>query len=187
MEDMRTTPPVRERTRREILQQAMTLFQEKGYNATSLQDIATAAGCSKATVLYHFNGKTAVLAAVLEPSHAALGRLLDEVAPLAAAQAQQVAIRRFVELAVEFRGVVSVLQDVLSKIEEMPEFADLVSKGIQLTVIMAGGPDNQLEIDLAQFAVNGLLGECRHPGERTDAELQALCDTALRRLLRPPS
>jgi hypothetical protein len=52
---------------------------------------------------------------------------------------------------------------------------------------MAGGPDDELEVELAQFAVNGLLGECRHPGERTDAELQALCGTALQRLLRPPA
>jgi hypothetical protein len=128
-----------------------------------------------------------VLAAVLEPSHTALVKLLDEVTPLPAAEAQQLAIKRFVEVAVQFRGVISVLQDVLPKIEEMPEFTELISKGIQLTVIMAGGPGDQLEIDLAQFAVNGLLGECRHPGERTDAELQALCDTALRRLLRPPA
>ena len=182
---MATNTPVRERTRREILQQAMALFQEKGYNATSLQDIATAAGCSKATVLYHFNGKAAVLAAVLEPSHAGLVKLLDEVSGLPAAEAQRVAIKRFVELNVEFRGVISVLQDILPTIKEMPEFADLISKGLQLTVIMAGGLDDQLELDLTKFAVNGLLAECRYSVERTDAELQALCDTALQRLLRP--
>jgi len=184
---MAATTTVRDRTRREIVQQAMTLFQRDGYSATSLQHIATAAGCSKATVLYHFNGKAAVLAAVLEPSHAGLAEVLAEVSQLPAAEAQQVAIKRFVALAVEFRGVISVLQEILPTIEEMPEFADLIGKGIELTVIMAGGPDDQLEVDLAKFAVNGLLGECRHPGERTDTELQALCDTALQRLLRPPS
>ncbi|NEA31601.1 TetR/AcrR family transcriptional regulator [Streptomyces sp. SID13031] len=178
---------VRDRTRREIVQQAMALFQSNGYTATSLQDIATATGCSKATVLYHFNGKAAVLAAVLEPSHAGLVKLLAEVSPLPAAEAQRIAIKRFVELAVEFRGVISVLQDVLPTMDEMPEFTDLISRGIQLTVIMAGGPDDQLELGLTKFAVNGLLAECRHSGERTDAELQALCDTALQRLLRLPS
>jgi len=58
---MAVTTPARERTRHEIVRQAMNLFQAGGYNATSLQDIATAAGCSKATVLYHFSGKPAVL------------------------------------------------------------------------------------------------------------------------------
>ncbi|GAA1557846.1 hypothetical protein GCM10009789_09090 [Kribbella sancticallisti] len=184
---MAATTPVRERTRREIVQQAMALFQSNGYNATSLQDIATAAGCSKATVLYHFHGKAAVLAAVLEPSHLALAEVVAETSKLPAAEAQQLAISRFVELAVEFRGLISVLQDVLPMIDELPEFADLVAEGIRLTEILAGGTGSRLELDVAKFAINGLLGECRHPGERTDAELHELCDTALRRLLQPPA
>ncbi|MEV6413403.1 TetR/AcrR family transcriptional regulator [Kribbella sp. NPDC051718] len=184
---MATNTPVRERTRREILQQAMALFQEKGYNATSLQDIATAAGCSKATVLYHFSDKTGVLVAVLEPSHTALSKLVAEASALPAAEAQELAIGRFVELAVEFRGLISVLQDLFGSLGEMPEFSELVAEGLRLTGLLAGGTGNQLELDIAKFAINGLLGECRHPGERTDAELHELCDTALRRLLRPPA
>jgi AcrR family transcriptional regulator len=185
MGSMATTTPVRERTRREIVQQAMVLFQSKGYSATSLQDIATAAGCSKATVLYHFNGKPAVLSAVLEPSRAALAELNAAAAKLPRAQAQELAITRFVELAVEFRGVVHVLQDVLPTIDEMPEFTDLIAAGLRLTGFLAGS-DDPLELALAEFAINGLLGECRHPGERTDVELHTLCDTALRRILRLP-
>ena len=50
---------------------------------------------------------------------------------------------------------------------------------------MAGQGADRLELDIAKFAVNGLLGECRHPGERNDAELRDLCETALRRLLKP--
>lgn len=184
---MVTGTPARERTRREIEQQAMALFASKGYSATSLQDIATAAGCSKATVLYHFNGKPAVLAAVLAPSRAALREVVEEAAQLPPVQAQELAIRRFSELAVTFRGLIAVLQDVLPTMGEMPEFAGLVADGLQLTAIMAGTADDQLELDVATFAINGLLGECRHPGNRSDEELRELCHTALRRLLRPPA
>jgi AcrR family transcriptional regulator len=180
------TTPARERTRREIEQQAMRLFVGRGYSATSLQDIATAAGCSKATVLYHFNGKPAVLAAVLVPSHVALRELVAEVEQLPPADAQERAITRFVDLAVEYRGLINVLQDILPTIDEIPEFAELIADGLRLTEILAGSKD-QLENDVAKFAINGLLGECRHPGERTDTELRELCDTALRRLLRPPT
>ncbi|QNE20768.1 TetR/AcrR family transcriptional regulator [Kribbella qitaiheensis] len=181
---MATTTPARERTRREIEQQAMTLFVSRGYDATSLQDIATAAGCSKATVLYHFNGKPAVLAAVLEPSRIALNKLVTEAAGLPAAEAQEFTLTRFIDLAVEFRGLINVLQDLLPTIEQYPEFTELITDGIRMTELLAGGTDDQLEADLAKFAINGLLGECRHPGERTDAELHTLCDTALRRILR---
>jgi AcrR family transcriptional regulator len=181
---MATTTPARERTRREIEQQAMALFGSRGYDATSLQDIATAAGCSKATVLYHFNGKPAVLAAVLEPSRIALNELVAAAEEMPAAAAQEFALTRFIDLAVEFRGLINVLQDLLGTLDQYPEFAQLISAGLRMTEILAGGTDDRLEIDLAKFAINGLLGECRHPGERTDAELHTLCDTALRRILR---
>lgn len=180
---MAVTTPARERTRHEIVRQAMDLFQAKGYNATSLQDIATAAGCSKATVLYHFSGKPAVLAAVLEPAAADLAELIAAAGALPQTEAQEFAIQRFIDLAVVHRGVIDVLQDVIPVMVEMPEIAGLVADGLKLTDYLAGS-DDPLEHDLAKFAVNGLLGECRHPGERTDDELRRLCDIALRRLLR---
>lgn len=180
---MAVTTPARERTRHEIVRQAMVLFQAAGYNATSLQDIATAAGCSKATVLYHFSGKPAVLAAVLEPAAADLADLVAAAAELPRAEAQELTIRRFIDLAVEHRGVVDVLQDILPVIEEMPEIASLVADGLRMSELLAGS-DDPLEQDLAKFAINGLLGECRHSVERTDDDLRRLCDIALRRLLR---
>jgi AcrR family transcriptional regulator len=179
---MAVTTPARERTRREIVRRAMDLFQTAGYNATSLQDIATAAGCSKATVLYHFSGKPAVLAAVLEPAAADLANLLAAAAELPRAAAQDLAIERFIDLAVEHRGVIDVLQDVLPVIEDMPEIAPLVADGLRLTELMAGS-DDPMERDLAKFAVNGLLAECRHAADRSGDDLRRLCDVALRRLL----
>ena len=180
---MARTTPARERTRHEIVRQAMGLFQAKGYNATSLQDIATAAGCSKATVLYHFSGKPAVLAAVLEPAAADLAELAAASAAMTRAEAQEFAIQHFIDLAVVHRGVIDVLQDIIPVISEFAEIAGLVADGIRMTELMAGS-DDPLEHDLAKFAVNGLLGECRHSGERTDEELRRLCDIALRRLLK---
>ncbi|WP_410793971.1 TetR/AcrR family transcriptional regulator [Kribbella sp. C-35] len=180
---MAVTTPARERTRREIVRQAMVLFQAGGYNATSLQDIATAAGCSKATVLYHFSGKPAVLAAVLEPAAADLAELVAAAAELPRAAAQDLAISSFIDLAVVHRGVVDVLQDIIPVIEQMPEISQLVADGIRMTEYMAGS-DDPLEKDLAKFAINGLLGECRHAHERTDDDLRRLCDIALRRILR---
>jgi AcrR family transcriptional regulator len=185
MADMAVTTPARERTRHEIVRQAMNLFQAKGYNATSLQDIATAAGCSKATVLYHFNGKPAVLAAVLEPAATDLAELNATAAGLSRAKAQEYAIRRFTDLAVVYRGVVDVLQDILPVIEDIPELTELIANGMRMTEYLAGS-DDELDRSLARFAVNGLLGECRRPGERTDDELRTLCDVAIRRLLRLP-
>ncbi|MFF1819211.1 TetR/AcrR family transcriptional regulator [Kribbella sp. NPDC058245] len=179
-----TTTPARERTRHEIVRQAMGLFQDRGYSAVSLQDIASAAGCSKATVLYHFNGKAAVLAAVLEPAAADLAALVAAADQLSRAAAQEFAIGEFTDLAVRYRGVMDVVQELIPFIQEMPELALLVADGIRLKGFLAGS-DDPLEQDLAGFALNGLTAECRHADGRTDEELHRLCEAALNRLFRP--
>lgn len=180
---MPVTPP-RERTRREIEHHAMLLFAQRGYEATSLQDIATAVGCSKATVLYHFNGKPAVLAAALAPSAAALDTLVHEARRLPRGAAQQHAISGFIDLAVRSRGLVSVLYGVWPTFAEEPAFSSVVAAGEQLCGLLAGNDDPR-ERAVAAFAVKALLTECRLSDQYSDDELRAVCDTALSRLLRP--
>ena len=41
-------------TRRDILNAARRLFNQRGYNGVSLQDIASAVGISKGNLTYHF-------------------------------------------------------------------------------------------------------------------------------------
>jgi AcrR family transcriptional regulator len=177
--------PLRERTRQEILRRAMELFAEKGYAATSLQDIATAAGCSKATVLYHFNGKPAVVAAVLEPAAKLVAELVAEASQLPPAKAQARLITEFTEIAVRFRGLLDVLNDLMPTMDQLPEFQGLVAVGAELTRLLAG-TDDPREIAMAGYAIQGLLGECRAPVQRTDEDLRDLAVTAMRRLLITP-
>lgn len=49
---------IEEARRTQILDAALALFAERGYNETSLADIAGAVGVSKGVVSYHFDGKT---------------------------------------------------------------------------------------------------------------------------------
>lgn len=174
--------PVRERTRREIEQEAIRLFGTKGYVATSLQDIASAVGCSKATVLYHFNDKAGVLASVLEPPANRLSALVAEAATQPPDEAQQQTMTSFIELAVEARGLISVLNDIVPILGEMPEFSGLLAAGEQMIRLLAG-TDNELELAMARYAVNGLLAECRDSAQRPDDELRLICRTAMQRLL----
>ncbi|MFC7713801.1 TetR/AcrR family transcriptional regulator [Nonomuraea recticatena] len=50
-----------------ILDSALQLFATQGYKGASLHDIAQVAGCSKASLLYHFVSKEAILAELLTP------------------------------------------------------------------------------------------------------------------------
>jgi len=68
-----------EETRRTILDTARRLFAERGYDATSLQEIADAMGVRKANVYYYFKTKDAILVALLEVLSEPVGALLDRV------------------------------------------------------------------------------------------------------------
>src|SRR5687767_6004037 len=58
-----TTPPLtlrqrqKQQTRELLLETAGALFAEKGYQATSIDDIIQAAGTSRATLYAYFDGK----------------------------------------------------------------------------------------------------------------------------------
>jgi TetR/AcrR family transcriptional regulator len=58
---------------------ALEEFASTGYHATSIQQIADRAGVSKATVLYHFASKEALLEAVLSPALDQLDQILGHV------------------------------------------------------------------------------------------------------------
>ena len=69
-----------DRTRRAVLLTARRLFAERGYAATSLQQIADAMGVRKANVYYYFRTKNALLEELLDERVAALESLIDAAA-----------------------------------------------------------------------------------------------------------
>ncbi len=50
----------------EILEAALDLFTERGFNATRLADVASRAGLSKAAIYLYFNDKTSLLTALVQ-------------------------------------------------------------------------------------------------------------------------
>lgn len=75
-------PTRRRRTNRleEVHSAAARLFFEKGYEATSIQDVADAVGILKGSLYYYIDSKEDLLYAVIEDAHANLLRILAEVA-----------------------------------------------------------------------------------------------------------
>ncbi len=68
-----------QRTRQGVLDVARRLFAERGYDATSLQQIADELGVQKANVYYYFKTKSAILDELLQTLTAPLRVLLDEL------------------------------------------------------------------------------------------------------------
>lgn len=63
-----------ERSRAQILEAALKLFSHRGYGATSVRDIAEAAGLSKGNVYHHFPDKEAIFRALLDQYFDAMQR-----------------------------------------------------------------------------------------------------------------
>jgi AcrR family transcriptional regulator len=64
----------------EIVAAATRIFREKGYHATSMQDIADAVGLLKGSLYHHISGKQELLLKVFENGMRLAAEMLEEVA-----------------------------------------------------------------------------------------------------------
>jgi AcrR family transcriptional regulator len=58
-----------ERSRRQVLDAALRLFSTRGYRATSVRDVAEAAGVSTGNLYHHFPDKEAIFRTLLDEYH----------------------------------------------------------------------------------------------------------------------
>ena len=77
-EDLDMTRTGGEARRRRLMQEAIRLFGRLGYQATSLDAVASAAGVRKQTLLYYFPTKEALLEACVLQTSARVGKELFE-------------------------------------------------------------------------------------------------------------
>jgi AcrR family transcriptional regulator len=143
---------LRERTRRavraELVSEAMTLFLEKGFEATTVEDIAAAAGLSRRSYFRYFASKDDVLAEGL----AEVGRAIAEaVTDRPDNEASWTALRRG-------------LDSLIDQAESLPRTRDMGS-------LMAEGPaiaaTHQKKLAHWQTSIAGALAK-RLPAGTTD-------------------
>ena len=70
-----TVPPTDTRSR--ILNVALDVFSEHGFEGSTLQQIADGLGVTKAALYYHFPSKDDILGALIAPANAGLEAMLD--------------------------------------------------------------------------------------------------------------
>ena len=144
-------------TKQRILDEATKLAHERGFRATSLTDLLTAAGIKKGALYYHFPGKDDLGLAVLEQAQARFLATLDEVltAPTPAESLQ-----RFLEFVLErhrslrFVGGCLFGNTALEMSDANSRFADSVRRVFRewtsrlAAVILAGQKAGQFRADL---------------------------------------
>jgi AcrR family transcriptional regulator len=64
--DPSSAPPRADATREQILAEAARLFRQQGYAATTLRQVADAAGIKAGSIYYHFDSKDQILGEVLD-------------------------------------------------------------------------------------------------------------------------
>jgi AcrR family transcriptional regulator len=65
------------KTKRKIFETSMKLFAEKGYDATSIEDITATVGVAKGTLYYHFSSKEEILNFLVEEGIKLLQNSID--------------------------------------------------------------------------------------------------------------
>jgi AcrR family transcriptional regulator len=79
---MRRTQEEAEQTRQDLLDAALTMFSQKGYTATRLEDVAQSAGVTRGAIYYHFGSKAELFSALIEEANkignSAIDRAISE-------------------------------------------------------------------------------------------------------------
>lgn len=127
------------RTRAGIQSAALALFAARGYDATSLQDIADELGLTKAALYYHFPSKLELLQSICEPVYERVSAIIAEATAQTSRQRRiDVVADGFADLTVGRRATISVLaadpvmhgrMKATSKMEELLEQAARVIYG----------------------------------------------------------
>jgi AcrR family transcriptional regulator len=174
-----------EQSRREIVEVATRMFAARSYEATSLAEIAAEWGGSKATVLYHFHTKAAILHDLVAPAAMALAGVLDEAGALPPQDARREAALGFVDLAIDRREALACYPAALRRIVEMPELEDLGLRemGERLMDLLTAGADDPLSHAAATVFLNGVLVAAQTHGHLAPDELRDVLATVAERVL----
>jgi AcrR family transcriptional regulator len=174
-------------TRSRILDIALELFSEHGFDGTTLQQIADRLGFSKAALYYHFRSKDDLLQALLAPAMTELEELLDAHESEPDTPGER---RRFLEDYLDYllghRPLIAYMSSDLAILAH-PVFATgSAERRARLERRLAGdglGFTDQVRVAMAFRGIGGAIAQ--YPDADTPQFRAALLD-AVRALMRAP-
>ena len=145
-----------------VLEAALELFNQHGYDGTSLQLIADRLGVTKAAIYYHFRTKNEILGALVRPAFQHLAQLLDDAGagPRTAARREQ-DLREYVDYLLRYRQVSVFLSRDIAALAQPQVWEPAQQLTDRLRVLLTGhGPRDDVPLaDLWGAATSqGLIG-----------------------------
>jgi AcrR family transcriptional regulator len=159
-------PPPRERSE-EVYAAALRLFTDKGYHATSMQDIAAAVGLYKGSLYHYIGGKEELLVEVFER---AMGSLISQVEDIVGdlSLSPSLQLRRVIRAHVE--AVASNLDALTVYLHEFRALADAEFETVReqreryrelvQTIVERGVRAGEFRAPDVGIATLGILGMC---------------------------
>ncbi len=152
--------------RERILQEAVTLFYERGFTGTTLDDIAAELGVTKPFIYTHFRSKVELLAALCQPtielSLAAVTSAAEgEGTPTqrlrrAMADFAQVVLQRQANIAIFFREEKNLAMEALEEINTLRKKFDRVLSEL-LREGVAAGEFHIADVNVTALALGGMI------------------------------
>jgi AcrR family transcriptional regulator len=187
--------------RAEICRTAAQLFRDRGFDATSVSDVARALGMTKAGLYHYFESKEALLFEIMSYG---LDRVRDEVVvPIRAIRDPEERLHQIVMrhacLATQGRGAVTHLGDEIRALppasrrqleERMRKYVEIVRD--TLAELKAAGRLREVDPTVAAYTLIGMIlwlpRWFRQDGRLTQQQVaKELAKLALSGLLRPPA
>src|SRR5262247_1351263 len=162
----RSSAPRPDTRRAEICRTAAQIFRDRGYDATSVSDVARALGLTKAGLYHYFDSKEALL---LEIMTYGLERVRDEVViPVRSIRDPEERLRQIVmrhaRIATQGKGAVSLLGDEIRALppvarkqieEKMRVYIDLIRD--TLDELKAAGRLREVDTTVGAFSLVGMI------------------------------
>jgi len=171
------------RTRAGIQAAALALFADRGYDATSLQDIADELGLTKAAVYYHFPSKLELLQSICEPVYEGVSAIIARTAEQSSRQRRiDVLAEGFADLTVSRRSTISVLAAdpvMHGRMKAASKMDDLLDQAVRVLYGDAPTPDQVLAVR----AIAPLSDAISALPELDDDQAREVLSRAVKRLL----
>lgn len=173
-------------TRTAIRDVALELFSTKGFEQTSLREIAERVGLTKASLYYHYSSKQDLLLSIVDPLIAGWRQIAEDVEELARSrESVRLVLGRCLDVMLANRAVALIfMQDPAGLVAAASAvWEDLVEQGQRLNTWLAG-PDSSTAQRLRAMAafevIRSALGASIYLGEVDDDEMRAvLLDAAM--------